>query len=83
MAALEQALAKEECEKIRTIGHRIKGLAGSYGLDEIGAIGGALEQAALARDLDSVREQIVRLTDALRHARPAIEDRPDYGHRAA
>lgn len=74
VSALEQAVAKKDFEIIRTIGHRIKGLAGSYGLDEIGAIGGAIEEAALGQNVDDVVAQIATLAATLRQLGPAGSD---------
>ncbi len=56
---------------IQTIGHRMKGLAGSYGYTEIGEIGAALEDAAHRQDLDCVAANIQALTQILRQLDPA------------
>jgi PAS domain S-box-containing protein len=62
---LSAALERSDFETIHTIGHRIKGLAGSYGLTEIGAVGASLEQAAGQSDHTTVRGQIERLSQLL------------------
>lgn len=71
VAVLQAALADNEFDRMRTIGHRIKGLAGSYGLHEIGAIGAQLEQAALARNPEQVTGQVAELIRAVRDAEQA------------
>lgn len=66
--ALRTAVGAGNFERIRIIGHRIKGLAGSYGLHAIGVIGGAIEQAALDRRLDRVTASVTELVEAIREA---------------
>ena len=80
---LQEAAAETKFEYIRTIGHRMKGLAGSYGLDAIGAIGAAMEEAALKQDGPAVSAQLTKLTEALRQAEAAVRDDTDSSDRAA
>jgi len=68
ISLLRTAITERNFSQIETIGHRIKGLAGSYGLYEIGDIGGSIEQAALKRDLDRVTFEVSRLLNAVRAA---------------
>jgi HPt (histidine-containing phosphotransfer) domain-containing protein len=68
LAVIEEAIREKAFDQIRTIGHRIKGLAGSYGLDDITAIGDALEQAALRHDVEAIGIQQAKLTEALHRA---------------
>lgn len=65
MSTLRTAVAQEHFDQIRTIGHRIKGLAGSYGLHEIGTIGSILEQAAIDRNASAITTQITKLREAV------------------
>ncbi len=83
IAVLRAAIGQEDFEQIRTIGHRIKGLAGSYGLDQIGQIGAAIEQAAQARNVQLLTQQVAQLVDALHRAQQAAGDVPGGTHRAA
>ncbi len=83
VAALETALRVGNFDRIRTIGHRIKGLAGSYGFDQIGRIGGALEQAALAKDVQTIARQIAELAQALARVQQRIDTTSKKSHRAA
>ena len=83
IAVLKAAIGQEDFEQIQTIGHRIKGLAGSYGLDQIGQIGGAIEQAARARNIQALTQQVAQLVDALHRAQQAAGDGPGGAHRAA
>lgn len=71
---LQGAAADTNFERIKTIGHRMKGLAGSYGLHDIGAIGAAMEEAALKQDAAAVSIQLMKLTEALRQAEAGEPD---------
>jgi PAS domain S-box-containing protein len=74
---LQSAILARNIDLIRTIGHRIKGLAGSYGLEAIGLIGSAIEQSALDHDFERVTVEVQRLVEALREAegtRPGDRD---------
>jgi len=65
VGAMQEAAARQDYEAIKTMGHRIKGLAGSYGFPDIGAVGQRLEQAAGARDLTAVHREIGTLATIL------------------
>lgn len=68
LTTLASAIAAQDWTTIQTIGHRIKGLAGSYGFAEIGSIGGLLEEAARAQQMDRIeseREQLKRVLERL------------------
>ena len=68
VTVLQSAIMAQNTDLIRTIGHHIKGLAGSYGLEAIGLIGSAIEQAALDHDFEKVTVEVQRLVEALREA---------------
>jgi CheY-like chemotaxis protein len=68
VTALQSAITAQDAVLIRTIGHRIKGLAGSYGFETIGSVGSAIEQAALDHDFERVAAEVQRLVEALREA---------------
>ncbi|GKS60396.1 hypothetical protein YTPLAS18_39230 [Nitrospira sp.] len=78
---LQTAVAAQNWDTIQTLGHRMKGLAGSYGLKDIGAIGGLLEMAAQAHDPERAGRLITDLGDAVRRAQAA--DAPDAQRPAA
>ena len=78
---LQSAIMAQNADLIRTIGHRIKGLAGSYGLDRIGLIGSAIEQAALDHNFERVTMEVRQLVEALREAEVTCpEDRDHTSH---
>lgn len=61
LMALKDAAARGEYETVALLGHRMKGLAGSYGFPEIGAIGRRLEAAAGIKDLVVIQAQLEQL----------------------
>lgn len=71
VARLCQALAAEDWEHIRVIGHSMKGSGGSYGLDRITVLGTALEDAAHARDESAAQRVIDDLEDFVANVRLA------------
>lgn len=58
LTMMQTALAQEDYDAIRTTGHRMRGLAGSFGFPDIGALGQRLEQAARSRDHQAIRREI-------------------------
>ena len=79
---LTAATMDNNFQHVQTTGHRIKGLAGSYGLDAIGAIGMAMEEAALKQDQSAVLTQLTKLTDALRQVKAEGDDTGATGRAA-
>ena len=68
--ALTSALSAHDWTTIKTLGHRMKGLAGSYGFEEIGAIGNRLEQAAGRQEPDDIGPAIQQLAQILERLHP-------------
>jgi HPt (histidine-containing phosphotransfer) domain-containing protein len=60
------SLELEDYDRIRLLGHSMKGSGGGYGFDEISAIGSRIEVAALTRDVVSIRTAVAELEDYLR-----------------
>ncbi len=69
--ALTSALSAHDWTAIQTLGHRMKGLAGSYGFEEIGAIGSRLEQAAGRQASDGIGAEIQQLAEILEGLDPS------------
>ncbi|MDP9132100.1 MAG: response regulator, partial [Nitrospirota bacterium] len=65
LGVMQRAAAQQDYEAIRVMGHRIKGVAGSYGFLDIGAVGQRLEQSAQARDLAAIHLEIEQLAAIL------------------
>ena len=58
-------LEVEAFSEIRTLGHRMKGAGGSFGFDDITAIGEVIEEASLASDKESISSAVRQLRDYL------------------
>ena len=69
---LQDAIERRDCEFIQTTGHRLKGLAGSYGFPDIGLAGAQLEQAAREQDVVAMRRTIDQLAALLAQASQAV-----------
>ncbi len=68
---MRDAVDQKDFDSLTSMGHRIKGLAGSYGFPEIGLAGAHLESAARAKDLASVERAITELARLLDRAQQA------------
>ena len=68
LTRLQDAIERGDSEYVRTLGHRIKGLAGSYGFPDIGLAGAQLELAANDRDFAAMRRIVVQLAGLLARA---------------
>ena len=70
------ALARGDFELIRSIGHNMHGSGRSFGLDELSAIGAAIERAAQRADPATIIRQLPRISAYLSHidlARSSVE----------
>ena len=56
-----EALAQDDYETIRILGHSMKGAGGGYGFDPISEIGSSIERAARDREPDTIRRWIGEL----------------------
>jgi HPt (histidine-containing phosphotransfer) domain-containing protein len=63
---IERLLVSGGMEYIQIMGHRMKGSGGSFGFDEISAIGEDLESAALTTDAERIRSVADRLEKYLK-----------------
>jgi CheY-like chemotaxis protein len=61
LLTLREALASDDIEEIRGIGHNLKGVGGGFGYPQIGEIGERLEQAARAGDTAGMGREIDEL----------------------
>lgn len=65
VAAIADALRKDDYEAIRILGHSMKGAGGGYGFDVISDIGRNLEQAAKNRQAEEIQQQTKALSGYL------------------
>jgi HPt (histidine-containing phosphotransfer) domain-containing protein len=56
-----QALADENFEALRMLGHKMKGTGAGYGFSVLTEIGSAVEEAALRKDAASIATGVDRL----------------------
>ncbi len=61
--AMRACLRTGDFEKIRTIGHSMKGSGGGYGFDAITDLGDQIENAALVSDASGIDQAIQKLED--------------------
>ncbi len=62
---MRNALEKNDFETIRKLGHDMKGIGGSCGLDVITDMGGGLEKAAQALDGETIQKNLDTLSNYL------------------
>ncbi|MBF0153306.1 MAG: Hpt domain-containing protein [Magnetococcales bacterium] len=56
--AMRQAIAKNDMEGLRVMGHRMKGSGAGYGFDAITDIGRKVEKAAKEGQTDDIKQEI-------------------------
>lgn len=62
---IAEALQGGDMDRIRIIGHSMKGAGGGYGFDAITDFGAEIEQAAIANDADGISAATDKLVDYL------------------
>jgi HPt (histidine-containing phosphotransfer) domain-containing protein len=65
IAAINEALEKNDMETVRIIGHSMKGSGGGYGFKTITDIGRMMEKAAIEDCEEDILLQVERLEDYL------------------
>jgi CheY-like chemotaxis protein len=70
---LREALERDDWDRIRVLGHNMKGSGAGYGFAALTGIGAALEAAGLARDADAVRAGIEELGSYLDNVKVRYE----------
>ena len=63
---IKKALNVSDFDKIRMLGHSMRGSGGGYGFMPISVIGEALEKAAKIKDPGQIRNQLAALSDFLK-----------------
>jgi len=66
LVTIQQALEKEDFERIRLLGHSLKGNGAGYGFDELSRIGRTIETAATTKDVEGIRQASACMADYLR-----------------
>jgi len=65
IAAIHEALEKNDMDTVRIIGHSMKGSGGGYGFETITDIGRMMEKAAKEDSDEDILTQVERLEDYL------------------
>lgn len=64
---LKSALINKDTDKIKFIGHALKGVGSGYGFDEVTSLGKEIELLAKEDDLSKISELITQLEYYLNH----------------
>jgi len=64
---LTRALESRDFDKIRQVGHNLKGSGGGYGFDELSLLGHAIEIAAIEKKEGDVRSRLNEVVCYLKH----------------
>jgi HPt (histidine-containing phosphotransfer) domain-containing protein len=65
LLAMQWALEVSDFERLRILGHNLKGSGGAYGFARLTELGACLEQAAKSGDDDTVRGAVADLKSFL------------------
>jgi len=71
--ALRAALAADDFERLRQLGHRMRGVGNSYGFERVSVIGQHIEDGARSGDKASLEAQISAYSDYLSKVQVAYE----------
>lgn len=74
--AIRTAAAAGDLETIRSLGHRMKGAGGGYGLDRVTELGRKIEESARAGDLEAALRWDEELGEYMRDLQIEYVDRP-------
>ena len=69
--AILESLAQADFERIRTLGHHLKGVGRSYGFDTVSVMGGLIETAAREKDAARIRKIVGELAGYLAQVKVA------------
>lgn len=72
--SIRGAVANQDFETVRVLGHSMKGSGGGFGFDDITVIGAALEQAAKRQDSDAIRAGLEKLAAYLTRVKVVYEE---------
>ncbi len=67
--SLRRALVMGDFEVVRRLGHRMRGVGGSYGFDYVTLLGRRIEQCGRERDADLLGELVSEYADYLSNVR--------------
>ncbi|MBC8287120.1 MAG: Hpt domain-containing protein [Nitrospinae bacterium] len=62
---ITESLKTADFNKIRMLGHSMRGSGGGYGFMPISKVGAAIEEGARLKDLDQIKNSLAELSDFL------------------
>ena len=63
--SLESALKEKDFEKLRSVGHNLKGVGGGYGFPDMSMMGAEIEEGAKENNMEKVSENVQKLSHYL------------------
>jgi len=76
IATIKTAIAANDIETVRTLGHRMKGSGGGYGFAKVTELGKAIEDGAKSQNLESCSQANDQLADYMANIEVVFVDRP-------
>jgi HPt (histidine-containing phosphotransfer) domain-containing protein len=73
LEALKQAVATQDFEQLRHLGHRMKGVGNSYGFERVSSLGKCIEDHAKVEDVTTLGDEIASYEHYLAHLRIRYE----------
>jgi len=73
LESLRSALAAGRYDKLRQLGHRMKGVGSTYGFDRVSILGGLIEDGAAAANREQVQARIAEYAEYLARVRVVYE----------
>ncbi|MBF0339223.1 MAG: Hpt domain-containing protein [Nitrospirae bacterium] len=73
IADMKKALADNDMEKLRDLGHKLKGSGGGYGFDYLTEAGMAIEKAAKVADTTALATHVQQLAEFLEQVEVVYE----------
>ncbi|MBF0606098.1 MAG: Hpt domain-containing protein [Candidatus Magnetobacterium sp. LHC-1] len=73
IADMKKAMADNDMEKLRDMGHKLKGSGGGYGFDYLTEVGMIIEKAAKAADTTTLATHVQQLAEFLEQVEVVYE----------
>ena len=72
--SLENALKENDFEKLRSVGHNLKGVGGGYGFPDMSMMGAEIEEGAKENNMEKVSENVQKLSHYLSNIEVIYEE---------
>ena len=72
--SISELLEKDDFEKVRIIGHSMKGSGGGYGFDRISEIGKIIEDSSKEKNGNEIKKAVEELSQYLRNVEVIYEE---------